>query len=364
LSFQAPRWGRLEFLVDQSAGNTNTFSHTVWGNAGTSPNIYERARLSPSAIELRDYAPGSTLIGQDNYSRPAANVWLHFSTDPRYGLEYAVKDAANSGTLRSFARPAPGASGGIGGPAASGNWWSFGFQDSSQPQVAKFMKVRLDDGQGGGAVPAITAASSQATGRTTASITLTVPASAVGGETWYLTTPTNTIPSDFDAMVAPLSNFQVITTAGVQVIPLSGLQADTQHYCWVLVRGPQRDRTSITPAGNFRTEAALAPPALSTVAAKARGDTVTVTVTPAGGSGPIAGVQVTLPAHATPDGAVARGPVAASLVGGVYVAVIQGVAVGHYGFASATATGTEGGTDTKVETKTLRILSLTGVAQA
>src|SRR6185503_20029871 len=37
LAFQAPRWGRLEFFVDQSAGNTNTFGSNVWGNTARSP---------------------------------------------------------------------------------------------------------------------------------------------------------------------------------------------------------------------------------------------------------------------------------------------------------------------------------------
>lgn len=307
LSFQAPRWGRIEFLVDQSGGNTNSFGANVWANAAVSPTIYERARLNTTAIELRDYAPGTTLIGQDSYSKPAANLWLHFSTDPRYGLEYTVKDAANSAILRAYARPVPGssASGALPGPAAPGDWWSFGFQDSSQPQVAKFMKARLDDGQSAAPTPpTITSPGSVKTGRTTANITLSI-ASAVGGEIWYVLTPTNVAPADFDAMVAGLNNYQVVSANGAQTIGLTSLTAGTTYYAWILARNATRDRTAVVAAGSFTTDAPLAAPAGST-AIYVEGGKVTLVYTPTGG--PVTEATGSLPAATPANGAVTQSP--------------------------------------------------------
>lgn len=162
------------------------------------------------------------------------------------------------------------------------------------------------------------------------------------------------------------ANSRAVTATGVQTgLTSSGLTASTTGYRRYYVhRRAEGVNSDITQSPTFNTPAPVANPVIQSVTATARGTTVTVKVRMASGSGPVTGVQITVPAHATPEGAVTLGPLAATYDGSDWVAVFTGAATGRYSFASATATGPDAGTDTEVAAKTLRIIPLTGTAQA
>ncbi len=168
--------------------------------------------------------------------------------------------------------------------------------------------------------PILTGPSGSSTSATSATGSVTTDLS---GGTMYALDSTGTP----DATAIKAGTSQTVTAAGVQTIATLGLTPGTtgykRHY---LHKRSTGEESAISRSATFNTPTTLAAPT-GTAATVVDGTTVTITYTP---TGTVSSATASLPAHATPNGAVTQTPKAMTFSGGVWTAVFTLVPAGDY----------------------------------
>jgi hypothetical protein len=204
------------------------------------------------------------------------------------------------------------------GALPSGTYWGAGsFQGGSSGVWDDFV---FEDGPTVPA-PVLSGASGTATGPTTASGSVTTD---VGSGTLYALAAL-TLPSE--ATILASGTQFAVTATGVRNVTLTGLTHSTSGYeIYYLHKRASGENSTIVASSSFATPVPLAAPGGSAVTT-VDGDAVTITYTP---TGTVASATASLPAHATPNGAVTQAPKAMTLGGGVWTAVFTAVPPGDY----------------------------------
>jgi len=203
----------------------------------------------------------------------------------------------------------------------SASTWMYGYYFASAPIETAIRRVVYDNLASGSPAPSYTDTGSEKTGRVTANITFT--SDQAGGEAFYLTKENSVTPTTAEMLAATYKTGIVV---GPNVISVTGLTPDTTYYAFVMPRGAGKDVGTVSAAGNFKTDAPLAPPGGSS-SVSVIGDKVTVTYAPAG---PVSSATCSIPVAATPNGAVAQGPVPMTFSGENWVAIFSAVPGGNY----------------------------------